>query len=127
MKRITILLLVVSVIPIQLTAQDTQQAKNKATQTNSVVNVPNDCSVVAGNVKSLTVDFLDERSTISFSSAAGNTGCLGLGSPCTSYKQCCSRLCSTRSHTCCGLHSANCTANDQCCSGHCIISAHRCL
>src|SRR5215469_13971817 len=68
MKRLTILLLVASVIPVQLTAQDTQQAKNKAIQPNSVVNVPNDCSVVAGNVQSLTVDFLDEPSEIKFSS-----------------------------------------------------------
>jgi len=60
MKRITILLLVASVIPIQLTAQNTQQAKNKAIRPDSVLNVPNNCSVIASNVQSPTVMHRDQ-------------------------------------------------------------------
>jgi len=46
--------------------------------------------------------------------------CLGLGSTCSSPFQCCSRFCSTTTHTCCGMMGAQCTNNLQCCGGNCV-------
>ena len=122
--RITVLLLVLAaMISIHLTAQDDHQAKTKEIH-HSVVNLPNNRSAPAANAQFATADFLGDHSGINFSSAAVIASCMGLGTPCTSWTQCCSRLCSRSFHRCCALHAAQCNANDQCCGGACI--QHRC-
>jgi len=123
-RYVTVLLfLVAAVIPIQITAQDGQQANTREIH-RPVVDLANVGSDTTDSPQSPTLDLLREPLHINFTAASAQS-CRPLGTACTYWRQCCSAHCGERK-TCCGFKAAQCTANNQCCGGYCNLRTHSC-